>query len=118
MMILLKLEDLLFADQVKILIYFSEERNKPFYIGKIVSIKDSSIFVNWFDQKPNKNHKYGMGRFAMEVDTKGNPISTDETSKESIVFVFDKLNASEMLPQRVIKEINDNSTVKWKIPKK
>lgn len=107
----------MFADQVKISIYILEQRNKPFYIGKIVSTNDSSVFVNWFDQKPNKNHKYGMGRFAMEIDKKGNPFSTDEVSKNSVIFVFDKLNANEMLPKTVIKEINDNSTVKWKIPK-
>ena len=58
-----------------------------------------------------------MGRFAMEIDKKGNPFSTDEVSKDSVIFVFYKLNANEMLSKTVIKEINDNSAVKWKIPK-
>ena len=59
-----------------------------------------------------------MGKFALEINKKGEPNLIDEIDQSTVIHVFDKLNSNGSIPKKTLKMIEENDSIKWKIPKK
>lgn len=78
-----------------------------------MQVNDNEITVQWYDTK-EKGKNYGYGRFELAKSV-GKNMKEEIILKETVICDFKNLNKENKIPQNVLKILNKNSFIKWKI---
>ena len=89
--------------------------NKSFYIAKIIQVLDDEVKVIWYDTVDSGKY-YGYGEFYL-MKKVGNTLKDETVKIGSIICDFKSLTKDNKIPMSVLKKIDKNEHIKWKLNK-